>query len=170
MGQVLAQIRRYGCAIFDSSQISKFMYETLKNLIVVSGWHLSFQNCNFYPNRQWCRPDRATLVSMKNHTFIIKHYKIYFYLSSHGNFKFHQTVSAPSTTGICIVSRSIDLSIQIPCLVYTLKVIVITKITKTFRHPQKPTTTTLCQEYLKLHKNVFTMHRVCIYIGLRYLD
>ena len=71
---------------------------------------------------------------------------------------FQQTVSARSTTGICIVSSSLDPSIRLPYPVYTLKVIVITNITKTFCHPCKPTTTTLCQEYLKLHQ--IDLHRI----------
>ena len=65
---------------------------------------------------------------------------------------FQQTVSACSTTGVWIVSISLDPSIQIPYPVYTLKVIFITNITKTFRRPCKPTTTTLCQKYLKLQQ------------------
>ena len=46
------------------------------------------------------------------------------------------TVSARRTTGICIVSRSLDPSIRLPYPVYTLKFIVITKITKKICRPQ----------------------------------
>ena len=73
-------------------------------------------------------------------------------MSPHWYFMSQQTVSLRRTTGICIGLRSIDSFIQIPYLVYTLKVIVVIKITKTLRHPRKPTTTRLCQEYLKLHQ------------------
>ena len=91
------------------------------------------------------------ILTTKLHVFY-KNYKIYYYMSPHWYFMSQQTVSARRTTGICIGLRYIDSSIQIPYLVYTIKVIVIIKITKTFRHPRKPTTTTLCQEYFKLRQ------------------
>ena len=153
-----AQNHQFGCVIFDSSKLLIFTLESLKNWIAFSGRHSSFRNCNFYLNRPWCRPDSAIWVSLQNCIFKIKNYKIYYYLSPHWYFMSQQTVSARRTTGICIGLRYIDSSIQIPYLVYTLKVIVINKITKTFCHPRKPATTTLCQEYLKLHRTV--LHRI----------
>ena len=111
-------------------------------------------------------------MSLTTKLHLKKNSKIYYYLSPHWYFMFWQTVSARSTTGICIGLSSLDSFTygKFPYPVYTLKVIVITKITKTFRHPRKTSNNNTVPRISQAPPNRFTPHRTCICIGLRSLD
>ena len=146
------------------------MSETLKNLIVVSGRHLSFQNCNFYPNRLWCRPNRATLVSMKNHTFIIKKLQNVFLFVPPWEFQ------VPPNRFSTQHNRHLH-RLKVYWFVYSDSLSDL--YFKSYSHHQnhhsfssfaKTNNNNTVPRISQAPPNRFTLHRVCICIGLSSLD